>query len=130
MNHATLDHAVCDFGDFEFDCAVIEQNWRTLTDLLVQLVVSNRYTFHITVAFVGMQAEGFAGYKIDRPAVQQAGANLDTTRIDHDSDVGSELAGGDAQMLDLLLVRVMRAMRQVQACHVHTRVDHRLQHFG
>jgi hypothetical protein len=65
-----------------------------------------------------------AGLQLDRLVmVQLAGANLWTTEVLHYGHIPSRLFGGSANARDRRAVRLMSAVREIQAKDIHARTD-------
>ena len=127
MYDNAADNAFLDLSDLEFDGAIVQQDGGAGADFLCEMAVGDRHTLGVARTLVHVQAEYIAGHQVHRAVADHTGADFDAARVDHDRDMPAYPVADTAQQINACLVFFQRAVREVQASHVHAGLHHRLE---
>ena len=130
MAHGGVHLAPAHLRHLEHDLAVVEQEQRSLVDVLWQLLVVQAHTLAITDFGGGVEDEVLALLERHLAVLELADADLRALQVAEDGDGA---AGLRRELLDergALFVVGRDAMREIEPHHVDARADHALEHGG
>ena len=92
-------------------------------DIARQIRIGDGSTFGVSHHALGHQREGLPLPELNLAVFERLQANLGTLGIQHDGDGQVQLPPERLDAVDVVEMRFMRAMREIEPGHVHARQD-------